>query len=237
MTCAHRGPRPPRRPGPPCSGGTPPADPRSSSHPGPGPAAGLSPGDRAARPACGPSGAPARTAAAPAAPLSPRSAPSSSASPSPCCPSTAGAPPPPAAAPAAASAPARVQRASAASRPAVSAAICSSFAPITARSRETRPPCSPAAPGSSDTSRKHAQPALKVQPPARVGVSRSDPVNGHHGSWYARYEAPRDGDGGRRQRSSHASGLVVVRMAARIVGTAERHARGRPLSEAGKPSP
>jgi hypothetical protein len=33
----------------------------------------------------------------------------------------------------------------------------------------------PAAPGSSDTNRKPAQPALKVQPPPRVSVSRSDP--------------------------------------------------------------
>ena len=62
---------------------------------------------------------------------------------------------------------------------ACSAAICSSFAPITARSRDTRSPRSPATPGSSDTSRKHAQPALKVQPPPPDGVSRSDPVNGH----------------------------------------------------------
>ena len=46
-----------------------------------------------------------------------------------------------------------------ASRAAASAAICSSFAPITARSRETRLPCSPPAPGSSGTSRKHAQPS------------------------------------------------------------------------------
>jgi len=65
------------------------------------------------------------------------------------------------------------------SRPAVSTAICASFASITARSRATRSPCSPTAPGPLDTSRKHAQPALKVQPPAHVGVSRSDPVNGH----------------------------------------------------------
>ncbi len=64
-------------------------------------------------------------------------------------------------------------------RLAVSDAICSSFARITARSRETRPPCSPAAPGSSDTNRKHAQPARKVQPPTRAGALRSDPVNGH----------------------------------------------------------
>ena len=67
-----------------------------------------------------------------------------------------------------------------ASSPAVSAAICSSFASITARSRDTRSPCcSPAMPGSSDTNRKHAQPALKVQPPQHADVSRSDPVNGH----------------------------------------------------------
>ena len=67
-------PQPPRRPALPRNRGTPQAVPRSSSRPGRGPAAGLSPGDRAARPACGFSCAPAPTAAAPAAPLSPRSA-------------------------------------------------------------------------------------------------------------------------------------------------------------------
>ena len=80
---------------------------------------------------------------------------------------------------AAASAAAVPSLASATSRLAVSTAICSSFAPITARSRATRSPCSPPAPGSSDTSRKHAQPVLKVQSPAHVGVPRQDPVNGH----------------------------------------------------------
>ena len=58
-----------------------------------------SPDDLAARPACGPCCAPARTAAASAALPSPRSAPSKSASPNPSCPSTAGAPAPPASAP------------------------------------------------------------------------------------------------------------------------------------------
>jgi hypothetical protein len=43
----------------------------------------------------GSAGAPAPTAAAPAVPLSPRSAPSTKASPNPCCPSTVGAPAPP----------------------------------------------------------------------------------------------------------------------------------------------
>ena len=79
---------------------------------------------------------------------------------------------------AAASASAASSRASAVSRLASSTATCSSFAAITARSRNTSG-CSPAAPGSSDTSRKHAQPELKVQPPAYVGVSHPDPVNGH----------------------------------------------------------
>ena len=64
--------------------------------------------------------------------------------------------------------------ASAASRLAVSAVICPSFAPTTARNRATSsPPCSPPVPGPSGTSRKHAQPVLKVQPPAHAGVSPS----------------------------------------------------------------
>jgi hypothetical protein len=85
---------------------TPPGPARPSYHPGPDPVSVIFPGDRAARLSCGPCCAPARTAAAPAWPLSPRSAPSMKASRSPCCPSPAGAPPPPAAAPAAVPAPA-----------------------------------------------------------------------------------------------------------------------------------
>ena len=61
--------------------------------------------------------------------------------------------------------------ASAASRPAVSDATCSSFAAMTARNRST----SGCSPGSSDTSRKHAQPELKLQATRRVGMSRPRP--------------------------------------------------------------
>jgi len=54
-----------------------------------------------------------------------------------------------------------------------SAEFSASLASTAARSRDTRSPCcSPAAPGSSDTSRKHAQPELKLQLPRHVGGSR-----------------------------------------------------------------
>ena len=86
----------------------------------------------------------------------------------------------------------RRSRSSDASSAAASAAICSSFAPITARSRETRSPCSPPAPDSSGTSRKHAQPELKAQPPPRIGVSRRAPVNGHEGRSCNRRPAQQD---------------------------------------------
>jgi hypothetical protein len=54
---------------------------------------------------------------------------------------------------------------------------CSSFAAITARSRDTSG-CSPVTPGSSDTSRKHAQPELELQAIRRTGVSRNTPCMG-----------------------------------------------------------
>ena len=119
--------------------------------PDPDPVSGPSPGDRAARPFCGPCGAPARTPAAPAGFPSPRSAPSSWAFPNPCCPSTAAAPAPQPAVPAAAPAPATPP----------------------ARTRGIQP-CqgrSPGTPGSSDTSRKHVQPDLNLQAARRTGVA------------------------------------------------------------------
>jgi hypothetical protein len=58
--------------------------------------------------------------------------------------------------------------------------IYASLPPPTARRRASSSRCCPrAAPGSSDTSRKPAQPEPKVQPPASTGVSRKAPVNGH----------------------------------------------------------
>jgi hypothetical protein len=54
-----------------------------------------------------------------------------------------------------------------------SAAFSASFASTTARIRDSSSRCcviTSARPGSSDTSPKHAQPALKVQTPANFGV-------------------------------------------------------------------
>jgi hypothetical protein len=61
-------------------------------------------------------------------------------------------------------------RVSAASTYTCSTAICSSFAAITARSCDTSS-CSPVSLGSSDTSRKHAQPEL-TSTPQHLSVSR-----------------------------------------------------------------
>ena len=100
----------------------------SSSRRDPDPVSGPCPDGRAGRPSCGPCCAPARTAAGPAWPPSPRYDPSTKASRSRCCPSPAAAPAQPAAAQAASAAPAR--------RPAQ---------PAAARSPRPSPPPRPAA--------------------------------------------------------------------------------------------